>query len=147
MQTTKEVIATVENHLEDLFILRPSPCFHRGTPMAADPLTQDLRLDEGAHNYFTNTTDQPGPLPLNLTLAANTYDGQGKPPLSLNTVTCLPPHPQPPTATPHINSSHGTISRRQMSKRTRISANPFFAVSQLGLDSMASTPFTKGHHC
>ena len=61
--------------------------------MAADPLTKYLRLDEGAHKNSQTQQINPAPSPLNLTLAANTYDGQGKPPLPLNILARLPPHP------------------------------------------------------
>ena len=48
----------------------------------------------------------------------------------------IPPRPQPPHATPHLNT--GTLGHelRKMRKRSSNSANPFLALFELGVDAV-----------
>ena len=134
----KEVIAAVENGLEDLSISRPRSRLHWGIPVPTDPTQTIYVWLDALVNYLTNTGYPTWPPPPSTSFWPADTQVIGKDILRFHAIYwpafLLALNLPPPRRI--LTHAHWTMNRRKMSKSTGNAVNPSFALYEFGVDAL-----------
>ncbi|KAG0641656.1 tRNA synthetases class I (M)-domain-containing protein [Tuber brumale] len=134
----KEVIAAVENGLEDLSISRPRSRLHWGIPVPTDSTQTIYVWLDALANYLTNTSFPTWPPPPSTSFWPADTHVIGKDILRFHAIywpafLLALNIPLPRRILTH---AHWTMNHRKMSKSTGNVVNPFFALNRFGVDTV-----------
>ncbi|PUU77669.1 tRNA synthetases class I (M)-domain-containing protein [Tuber borchii] len=134
----KEVIAAVENGLEDLSISRPRSRLHWGIPVPTDSTQTIYVWLDALANYLTNTAYPTWPPPPSTSFWPADTHVIGKDILRFHAIYwpafLLALNLPPPRRI--LTHAHWTMNRRKMSKSTGNAVNPSFALYEFGVDAL-----------